>query len=42
MPNLDAISFGPDIFDVHSTRERLSIESTQRVWEYMLGILKAL
>lgn len=37
--NLDAVSFGPDMDDIHSTDERLSISSTQRVWEYLKKIL---
>lgn len=40
--DLDAVSIGPDICDVHSTRERLGIESTQRVWNYLVGVLAAL
>jgi len=37
--NLDAVSIGPDMRDIHSTDERLSISSVQRVWEYVLKIL---
>ncbi|MBE5881535.1 MAG: aminoacyl-histidine dipeptidase [Lachnospiraceae bacterium] len=39
IPNLDAVSMGPDMYDIHTTEERLSISSTQRVWEYLLKIL---
>lgn len=39
IPNLDAVSMGPDMFDIHTTEERLSISSTQRMWEYLLQIL---
>ncbi|SHH24400.1 aminoacyl-histidine dipeptidase [Tepidibacter thalassicus] len=42
MPNVDAISLGPDMFDVHTPNEHLSISSTQRTWEYLLDILKAI
>ncbi len=37
--DLDAVSMGPDMFDIHSPEERLSISSAQRVWEYLLKIL---
>lgn len=39
IPNLDAVSMGPDMKDIHTSDERLSISSTQRVWEYLLKIL---
>lgn len=39
-PGLDCISLGPDILDIHSPRERLSISSTKRMWEYLLALLK--
>ncbi len=37
---LEAISIGPDMWDVHTTGEKLSISSTQREWEYLLELLK--
>ena len=37
----DAVSIGPDILDIHTTKEKLSIKSTERVWEYLLGVLSA-
>lgn len=40
IPGLDCVSFGPDIFDIHTTQERLSISSTARMWDYLLEILK--
>ena len=40
MPGLDAISFGPDLRDVHSVREKLNIKSTVRMYELVLRILK--
>ncbi len=39
IPGLDCVSFGPDILDIHTTEERLSISSTNRMWEYLLKIL---
>lgn len=37
--DLDCVSFGPDIWDVHSVKERLSIESTERSYEYLKAVL---
>lgn len=42
MPDVDAISFGPDMWDVHSPDERLSIESTRRTWELLKSLLAEL
>ena len=40
LPGLDCISIGPDMQDVHTTEEKLSISSTKRVWEFILEVLK--
>lgn len=37
---LDAISFGPNLYDVHTPNEHMSISSIQRMWEYLLQVLK--
>ncbi|MGN0432125.1 MAG: aminoacyl-histidine dipeptidase [Lachnospiraceae bacterium] len=37
--NLDCISFGPDMKDIHTTEETLSIASVKRVWEYLVNLL---
>ena len=37
---IDAISFGPNLYDVHTTNEHMSISSVQRTWEYLLEVLK--
>lgn len=37
---LDAVSIGPDMQDIHTTEEKLSISSTKRVWEYILEVIK--
>lgn len=42
MDGLDAISLGPDMFDVHTPDEHLSISSTERVWELLLNALKGM
>ncbi|NFS28025.1 aminoacyl-histidine dipeptidase [Clostridium botulinum] len=38
--DLDMISFGPDIFDAHTPNEHMSISSVERVWSYLLEVLK--
>lgn len=40
IPGLDCVSFGPDIFDIHTTNEKLSISSSARMWEYLKAILE--
>lgn len=39
-PDLDSISFGPEMLDVHSPKERLNIASTERMWNYLKALLK--
>lgn len=39
LPGLECISIGPDILDIHTPKERLSISSTGRVWEYVKAVL---
>ena len=36
---LDGISMGPDIVDIHTTEERLSISSTARTYEFVCKVL---
>ena len=38
----DIISFGPDITNIHTPKERLSISSAKRVYEYLIEILKSM
>lgn len=40
LPGLDSISFGPDMQNVHTTEEKLSISSTERTYRYLLNILE--
>lgn len=42
LPGLDCVSIGPDMHDIHTSRERLEIASTRRTWEFLLETLKAL
>lgn len=39
IPDLDCVSFGPQMNDIHTTEETLSISSTARVWEYLIKLL---
>ena len=40
--NLDAVSIGPDMCDIHTPRERLSLSSFTRVWKFLLEVLKSM
>lgn len=39
-PELDCISFGPNMIGVHSVEERLEIASAARIWEALKEIMK--
>lgn len=39
-PELDCVSFGPKMYDIHSISERLDIASTWRMWNITKEILK--
>lgn len=41
LEDLQCISIGPDMVDVHTPNERISISSVARVWEYVKRILAA-
>lgn len=40
LPGLDAVSIGPDMENVHTPAERLSIPSVQRTWTYLLACME--
>ena len=42
MPGLDCVSFGPDMKNIHTSRESMDVASVQRTWKYTLGILERL
>ena len=42
LEGLDAVSIGPDMQDIHTCRERLSVASTKRVYDYLLEVLRQL
>lgn len=37
--NLDCISFGPNLFDIHTTKERMSLSSAEKIWNYLVKLL---
>lgn len=39
---LDIVSFGPDIYDIHTPKERLSISSTKTVYNLIIKVLERL
>jgi dipeptidase D len=42
LSGLDCVSIGPEMHDIHTSRERLGIQSTKRTWEFLLEVLKRL
>ena len=42
LPGLDCVSIGPQMHDIHTSREKLEIASTERTWKFLLEVLKAL
>ena len=39
LEGFDAVSIGPDMTDIHTTNEKLSIKSVKSVWEYLIKLL---
>ena len=42
LPGLDCVSIGPEMHDIHTSRERLGIASVDRLWKYICEVLKNL
>lgn len=40
IPNLDCVSFGPTNYDIHTPKERLSISSTEKYWNFLVKFLE--
>lgn len=40
--DMDMVSFGPNLHDVHTPNEHVEISSVERCWSYLLEVLKAL
>lgn len=39
VPDMDMVSVGPDLFDVHTPMEKMSVASVERTWEYIKRVL---
>ncbi|MFA9375686.1 MAG: aminoacyl-histidine dipeptidase [Lachnotalea sp.] len=37
--DLDAISMGPEVFDIHTPKERMNVESVARYWTFIRNII---
>ncbi|WP_455715574.1 aminoacyl-histidine dipeptidase [Anaerosporobacter sp.] len=42
MEDIDIVSIGPDMADIHTPKERLCISSTKRVYDYVVAVLEAI
>lgn len=42
MPYVDMVSFGPNLYDIHTPKERASISSINKIYTFVLEILKEL
>jgi dipeptidase D len=42
IPDIDIVSFGPEIFDIHTPKERLSIASAVRVYKFIEKAIEGL
>ena len=42
LPGLDCVSIGPEMHDIHTSREKLGIASVKRTWDFLLAVLRAL
>ncbi|MBR3602037.1 MAG: aminoacyl-histidine dipeptidase [Lachnospiraceae bacterium] len=40
IPELDCVSIGPEMKDIHTTEETMSISSVKRTWEFILKVLE--
>ena len=40
LPGLDAVSIGPELYDIHTPKERLSIASTERIYNYVRSVIE--
>ena len=42
IPDLDCVSFGPNLYDIHTTEERMEVASVKRTWDYLLKVLETM
>jgi len=40
LEGLDAVSIGPEMYDIHTPKERLSIASTERIYNYVRKVIE--
>ncbi|HOM02001.1 MAG TPA: aminoacyl-histidine dipeptidase [Acetivibrio sp.] len=40
LPDVDMISFGPNLYDIHTEKESLSISSVARIWTFLTRLLE--
>lgn len=40
IPDMDAISMGPNILDIHTPNEHLSISSVERMWRFIKAVIE--
>lgn len=40
VPDMDMVSIGPNLYDIHSPMERASISSIERMWDFLAEILR--
>lgn len=40
LPGLDCVSIGPEMLEIHTARERMSVESVGRVWRFVREVLR--
>ena len=40
IPGLDAVSMGPDIFDIHTPDEHLSVSSVERTYNFVRSVIE--
>jgi dipeptidase D len=41
LPGLDCVSLGPALQNIHTTGERMSVSSVQRLWKLLTAVLEA-
>ncbi|REE66642.1 dipeptidase D [Paenibacillus taihuensis] len=42
MPHLDAVSYGPNMYNFHTPEEHVSISSVERTWEFLQDVMREL
>lgn len=40
LPGLQCISFGPNLLEIHTVREKMDVASVQRTWAMLVEILR--